>query len=108
MEICFYRTRKLKPIIIDILAVLIILIAIGISYLQINTIYKIVGYILCILLDTSVINLYGKGYKKRITSDEYHANKRKQSKVVDEEPVYIKLKKRREANIQKDDIVNSN
>lgn len=96
MEIFFYRTRKLKPIIIDILSILIILIAIGISYLQINTTYKIVGYILCILLDISVINLYGKGYKKRITPEEYHANKRKQPKVMDEEPVYIKLKKRHE------------
>lgn len=98
MVISFYRTRKLKPIIIDILTILIILIAIGISYLRINTIYKIVGYILCILLDISVINLYGKGYKKRITSEEYHANKRKQPKVVGVEPVYVKLMERHKVN----------
>ncbi len=78
-------TKKCKPKSLHVMSVLIVILVIAINYLPINLIFKILGYILCLIINYKLIKLATEGKKEKLTSVEWvERNKMKRKENTNE------------------------
>ena len=79
-------TKKCKPKSLLVMSALIITSVIAINYLPINLVFKILGYILCLIINCKLIKLGTEGKKEKLTSAEWvERNKMKKKEHTNEE-----------------------
>ena len=79
-------TKKYKPKFLYMISALIIILVIVINYLPINLVFKILGYIICLVLNNRLLQLGIEGKKEKLTGAEWvERNKMKRKENTSEE-----------------------